>query len=116
MLDRPYLGRKTFDVLRTIDWLAANGYDDIHLCGNGWGALAATFAAVLSDNVTQVTLKHALKSYAEVAETEDYQWPLSTLLPDVLMHFDLPDCYQELADKKLRQIEPWGAADGRAVI
>ena len=38
-----------------------------------------------------------------------YHWTLATLLPNVLAHFDLPDCYRTLASKKLRQIEPWGA-------
>jgi len=113
MLDRPYLGQKTFDVLRVIDWLASVGHTDIHLIGRGWGALAGTFAAVMSDRVTQVTLKHALTSYSEIAESEHYNWPLSTLLPNVLAHFDLPDCYAELESKHVRQIEPWGAAPSK---
>ena len=109
MLDRPYLGQKTFDVLRVLDWLASLGHTDIHLAGRGWGALAATLAAVMSDQVRQVTLKHALTSYAAIAESEHYDWPLSMLLPNVLAHFDLPDCYAALESKQLRQIEPWGA-------
>lgn len=109
MLDRPYLGQKTWDVLSVIRWLAAHGYTDIHLVAKGWGALAGTFAALLADEVTQVTLKHALTSYSAVAESEDYQWPLATLLPNVLARFDLPDCYRVLEAKRLRQIEPWGA-------
>ena len=110
MLDRPYLGQKTFDVLRVLQWLETLGHQEVHLVGKGWGALAATFAGLLSKTVTQVTLKNALRSYAEVAQSEHYTWPLSTFLPDVLSHFDLPDCYRELtANKKLRQLEPWGA-------
>ena len=109
MLDRPYLGQKTFDVVRVLDWLASVGHTDIHLVGCGWGSLAATFAAVLSDQVKQVTLKHALTSYADIAESEHYAWPLSTLLPNVLAQFDLPDCYAELKAKKLRLIDSWGA-------
>ncbi len=109
MLDRPYLGQKTFDVLRVLDWMASLGHTEIHLVGRGWGALSATFAAVISDQVQQVTLKNALTSYAEIAESEHYNWPLSMLLPDVLSKFDLPDCYAELQAKQLRQIEPWGA-------
>jgi cephalosporin-C deacetylase-like acetyl esterase len=109
MLDRPYLGQKTFDVLRVLDWLASVGHTDIHLVGRGWGALAATFAAVMSDQVKQVTLKNSLTSYAEIAESEYYNWPLSTLLPNVLAHFDLPDCFAELNAKNLRRIDSWGA-------
>ena len=110
MLDDPYLGQKTFDVLRVIDWLAANGHSDIHLIGRGWGALPATFAALFSPQVKQVTLKNALTSFSEIAETEHYEWPLSTLVPNVLTVFDMPDCYAELkATKGLTQIAPWGA-------
>jgi hypothetical protein len=36
------------------------------------------------------------------------------LLPNVLAHFDLPDCYRALKDKNLRQIEPWDANAGES--
>jgi len=64
---------------------------------------------LLSDAVTQVTLKNALTSYDDIAQNEAYRWPLSCLVPGVLKTFDLPDCYRALAAKKPRQIEPWGA-------
>ena len=75
--------------------------------GEVGGALPAAFASLLTDQVVQVTLKHALTSYSAIAESEDYQWPLSTLLPNVLSHFDLPDCYRALERKSLRIVEPW---------
>jgi dienelactone hydrolase len=109
MLDHPYLGQKTFDVLRVLDWLQAQGHREVHLLGRGWGAVPAAFAALLHDAVKQVTLKNALTSYSAVAEAEEYRWPLSGMLPGVLRHFDLPDCYRALAAKGLRQIEPWNA-------
>lgn len=110
MLERPYLGQRTYDVLRVLDWLGSVGHTQVHLVGKGWGALPATFAGVLSDRVTQVTLKNSLTSYQEIAESKDYGWPLSTLVPNVLSAFDLPDCYRALEAKDLRQIEPWGPA------
>ncbi|HID21244.1 MAG TPA: hypothetical protein EYP14_02440 [Planctomycetaceae bacterium] len=109
MFDRPYVGQKTHDVLTVLDWLASVGHREVHLVGKGWGALPATFAAVLCDRVVQVTLKNALRSYCEIAESEFYDWPVSTFLPGVLEHFDLPDCYRALKAKSLRQIEPLGA-------
>lgn len=84
----------------------------MHLVAKGWGTLPATFAALLSDAVVQVTLKHALTSYSAMAEAEDYNWPLSTFLPGVLKKFDLPGCYRALAMKKLRQLAPAGAREG----
>ena len=112
MLDKPYLGQRTFDVLRVIAWLVDQGHEEIHLAGKGWGALPATFAAILSDRVKQVTLKNAQGSFAELAETEDYHWPFSLLLPDVLKRLDLPDLYRELQSKQLSNVDPWGPADG----
>jgi hypothetical protein len=105
MFDRPYPAQRTFDLLRLIDWLHANGHDEVHLAARGWGAIPATFAALLDDRVKRVTLKQALTSYGEVAEAEDYDWPLSAFIPDVLKHFDLPDCYRALAAKGLVQID-----------
>ena len=84
------------------------GYDEVHVVAKGWGALPATFAAVLSDRVKQVTLKNALTSYQQIAESTDYTWPLSALVPNILKSFDLPDCYRALQPKNPRQIDPWG--------
>ena len=112
MLDRPYAGQRTHDVLRVLDWLRAQGHEEIHLVAKGWGAIPATFAALLADDVKQVTLKNALTSYSAVAEAEEYRWPLSSFVPGVLEKFDLPDCYRALAAKQLRQIEPWDALAG----
>jgi len=108
MLDYPYVGQRTHDLLCVLDWLGSQGHREVHLAAKGWGALPATFAAILAPRVVQVTLKNALTSYAEVADAEDYRWPLSCFLPGVLRAFDLPDCYRVLEGKKLRQIEPWG--------
>jgi dienelactone hydrolase len=110
MLDYPYVGQRTFDVLRVLDWLNAWGYGQIHLAATGYGTLPATFAALLCDHVLNVTLKHALSSYADVAEARDYSWPLSALPAGVLSSFDLPDCYRELKKKNLKLLEPWGAS------
>src|SRR5688572_13477512 len=99
MLDYPYIGQRTFDVLRVLDWLNAWGHSQIHLAAKGHGALPATFAALLSGHVTRVTLKNALTSYTDVASATDYNWPLSALPPGVLTSFDLPDCYRELKTK-----------------
>ncbi len=112
MLDRPLLGQRTFDVLRVIQLLAAAGHTEIHLAGQGWGALPAALAAVLCKDIKQITLKHALTAFHELAVHEDQQWPNAVMLPQVLAHFDLPDCYAELQTRTLQLIEPWGAAGG----
>lgn len=112
MLGRPYLGQRTHDVLRVLDWIKAQGHSEIQIAGRGWGALPASFAALLHTGVKRITLKNALTSYAEVACSEDYRWPLAALPPNVLAYFDLPDLYRALAKKNLKKIDPWGALDG----
>ncbi|NOY40951.1 MAG: prolyl oligopeptidase family serine peptidase [Planctomycetes bacterium] len=109
MLDRPYPAQRTHDLLSVLGLLKNVGHTEIHLAAKGWGTIPATFAAILHDTVKQVTLKNSLSSYTTLAESEDYDWPLSSLLPGVLQHFDLPDCYTALAAKQLHQIDPWGA-------
>jgi hypothetical protein len=91
MLDRPYVGQKTFDLLRVLDWIASFGHPKVHFVAKGWGTIPAKFASVLHPLVKQVTLKDDLKSYQEVAESELYKWPLSSFVPDVLKRFDLPE-------------------------
>jgi cephalosporin-C deacetylase-like acetyl esterase len=96
MLNRPYLGGKVNDVLRTIDFLAGYGWDDVHIAGKGRGALVAALAAVLDDRVREITLHEELESWHSVATDEHYEWPLSHMLMGVLRSWDLPDVYAEL--------------------
>ena len=102
MLDSPYVGGKTHDLLTVLNWLKQFGHQEIHILANGWGTIPATLAAVLSDHVATIALKDAPKSYLEIAQTEIYDWPLSSFIPNVLAHFDLPDCYSELQSKQIR--------------
>ena len=112
MFDYPYVGQKTFDILRIINWLKSYGHEEVHLAGKGWGAIPATLAAILSDTVLQITVKNALTSFSDIAENEEYNWPFSSFVPGILKSFDLPDCYHALAAKGLRQIEPWNEKAG----
>jgi cephalosporin-C deacetylase-like acetyl esterase len=109
MLGESYIGQKTHDLLRVLDWLADIGHKEVHLVAKGWGTIPATFAALLSERVTRVTLKNALKSFADVARTEVYSWPLSSFVPRALESFDLDECYEALKAKKLKQIDTMDA-------
>jgi hypothetical protein len=108
MLDSPYLGQKVLDVMGVLAWLRDNGFEDVHLAAKGWGTLPALFAAILDAKIKQVTLKNSLSSYRELACSECYDWPLSSMLPNVLDSFDLPECYAQLGGK-LKMIDPAGA-------
>jgi hypothetical protein len=111
MLDRPLVGQRTHDVLAVLEWLKAQGHAEVHIAAKGWGTIPATFAALLSPAVAQVTLKNAPASYTAIAEARVYKLALASVIPNVLQQFDLPDCYRALESKRLRQIEPLGPSD-----
>jgi hypothetical protein len=102
-----YLGRRVYDVLRTLDLLQAEGAKTIHLYGRGQGAILALFVALLRGEVVTVTLKNGPQSYREWTQAPLVMWPAANFLRGALKVFDLPDVLQELGDRA-RVIEPWG--------
>lgn len=107
LLGESFLGRRVFDVLRTLDLLVAEGARKINLYGRGQGAIHALFAGALHDRVTQVTLKNGPLSYHAWTQTPLVDWPVANLPKGVLKTFDLPDLINYLG-KKITLIQPWG--------
>jgi cephalosporin-C deacetylase-like acetyl esterase len=99
LLGESYLGRRVFDVLRTIDLLEAHGAEEIVLYGRGNGALLAMFVALLDDRVSHVTLKGGPGSYTEMATAPITGWASSCFLRGILLDLDLDDCLAELGDR-----------------
>jgi pimeloyl-ACP methyl ester carboxylesterase len=106
MLGESYLGRRVYDVLRTMDFLRAGGATDIRLMGRGMGAVIALFAGLLHPSEPKIRLMHYLPSYGLVAAAPQYLWPLSSLLRGCLRHFDLLDVYRALG-RRLTLSQPW---------
>ena len=100
MLNRPYVGQKTLDVLQVLRWLEAAGHSRIQIVAQGWGSLPAAFAAMYSNVVTSIRLKGALDSFHSIATSQEYQWPLSSFVPSILNEVDLTDCYTLLKAEK----------------
>ena len=99
MLGRPYLGGKTYDVLRTIDLLVSRGWTDIHLAAKGRGTLPGGLAAFLDDRVKKITLHEPLESWHSLAVEEHYEWPLSHMVFGVLKTWDLPEIWSTLKSR-----------------
>ena len=100
MLNRPYVGQKTLDVLQVLRWLEEAGHARIEIIARGWGTLPAAFAALYSDAVHSVQLKDALESFHTIAASREYDWPLSSFVPSILKELDLNDCYTLLKAEK----------------
>lgn len=111
MFGESMLGRRVFDVLRTLDVLKAEGTRKVHLYGRGQGALLAAMTAMLRDEVTDLTLYNAPTSFFDLISSGVSDWPAVNSPHAVLRYFDLPDLYAALGDR-LTQIDPWDARMG----
>ena len=109
LLGQPLLGARVADVHSGIALLAARDdvdANDIHLVGEGYGALLALFAACLDTRIASVTERRGLQSYASLVFNREYAWPVSFILPGVLRHFDLDDIRAAIAPRSSVLIEP----------
>ena len=110
MLGESYLGRRVYDVLRTIDFLAAREEKKgqaVDLLGRGHGSIIAAFAALLHPSRPRARIWDYLPSYHLLTRTPRFTWPLSSLLRSCLREFDLPDVYRALG-RRLVKSKPWG--------
>ncbi len=108
MFNQSYLGRRVYDVLRTLDLLASEGCQSVKLVGRGQGAVIAAFVAMLSPLVKCVELHDAPKSFREWIDAKICDWPAANMPFGVLKYFDLPDLYAALGDR-LKVVSNWNA-------
>ncbi|MCW8129329.1 MAG: prolyl oligopeptidase family serine peptidase [Planctomycetota bacterium] len=102
-----FLGRRVFDVLRTLDLLVSHGVREVDLVGVGQGAHLAAYAALLAPKtVRSARLVHAPVSYLSWATAPVVAWPAANFPRGVLAKYDLPDVYRALG-RKLTLAEPW---------
>ena len=65
--------------------------------GRGLGGSVALMAAALCEGeLGGVVTWDGLTSFQSLAEEEGYTWPAGAFLPDVLVHFDLPELMRGL--------------------
>ena len=106
MMGESYLGRRVFDLLRTIDCLEDGGAS-VHLLGRGVGSVPAALAALLHASQPICELVHYLPSYQLLIDNPLHNWPFSCFIENCLELFDLPDVYSALGDR-LKKCDPWG--------
>ncbi len=106
MMGESYLGRRVFDLLRTIDCLEHGGAS-VHLIGRGLGSLPVALAALLHPSQPTCELVHYLPSYQLLIDNPLHNWPLSCFIENCLEQFDLPDVYSALGGR-LKKCDPWG--------
>ncbi len=106
MMGESYLGRRVYDLLRTMDCLEDGGAT-VHLIGRGIGSAPVALAALLHSSRPTCELVHYLPSYQLLVDNPLHNWPFSCFIENCLEVFDLPDIYSALGDR-LKKCDPWG--------
>ena len=110
MMGFPLSGRKVFDLLRVAQLLRAQGYETFDLAGRGLGAVIALYAAPFMPGLGKVRIKNCIPAFEDMVASDLHRWSHSVLVPDMLLHFDLPDIVDFLRrEHDVDIVEPWGA-------
>lgn len=91
LLGESYIGRRTYDVLCTIELLAANGAKDITLTCSGIGAIPALFAAVLTTHKVKFVPDEKITTFAENCLSHVPDYPQSMILKGILKFTDVDE-------------------------
>jgi hypothetical protein len=104
LLDRPLLGQKVSDVLAVIGWANETYGADvpIHLHGRAATGPVALHAALLADvekGIATVAIAESLTSWRSLVQARFHDRELANVVPDALVHYDLPDLAAALGDR-----------------
>jgi dienelactone hydrolase len=112
MLGRWSATQRVQDALGVLSYLRSRPDVDpqrIVLVGRGGGAIVALHAAAVDGGVVGVVAYEALISYRAIVEAPRHVHPVADFLPDVLLHYDLPDLTAALAPARVLIAAPQDA-------
>lgn len=116
LVDKTLLGLRMDDIFAVVNGLCAQPDADctsLSATGSGAYGVVLLYAALLEPRLTHITVDHALSSYRSVVDTELHRNVAESILPGVLLHFDLPDIVTALG-KRVTIVSPIGA-DGEVI-
>lgn len=93
-LGDPLLSMRIRDTLATLAYLRSRSEivpGSIMVSGCGLAGIVALHAAAIDDKVKGVVVWDCPVSFKALLEAEDYIWPADAFLPNVLLHYDLPE-------------------------
>ncbi len=99
---RPVMGLRVRDTLAALKYLEKREDVDsarIMIGGRGNGAVAALHAALLWGKASGIICLDMLSHYGAITGTFSDKWSHSTIIPDILKYYDLPDIASCLAVK-----------------
>ncbi|MEO6828759.1 MAG: alpha/beta fold hydrolase [Acidobacteriaceae bacterium] len=111
-MDESLLGMRVQDVVRSVDYVMSRKEADtthLHVIGKGMGGMLCLYAAALDPRIRSLISVQSLLSYRSLTETDRYLYGADVFVPNVLLHFDLPQVAAAVADRPLTLIEPMDA-------
>ena len=111
MLDRPLLGMRVYDVLRTTAAVENRVRPSAVLCaGTGSAAPIALFAAAIDESLGGALCRSGPASYLSIIGSKHHKWHVNCFVPDVVRYLDLPDLAAVVSPRALFVMEPLDGA------
>ena len=79
---------------------------NLHVIGKGMGGLWCLYAAALDPRIRCLISVQSLLSYRSLTQVDRYLYGADVFVPDVLLHFDLPQVAAAIAGRPLTLIQP----------
>jgi len=106
---KPIVGMQVTDLLAVFHYLKTRAdVDPAHIAvfGKHNGGLVALYAAALEPGVWKVVCEDAVSSYLDIARAKVHRGVMDTLVPGVLLDFDIPDVVQSIAPRPVWIVNP----------
>ena len=93
------MGMRIRDGLAALTWLRGRpevAPEKIVITGCGLAGIVALHVAAIDRRVKGVVIWNTLCSFRSLLDAESYPWPAESFIPNVLLHYDLPDLIESL--------------------
>ncbi|MGA2537745.1 MAG: acetylxylan esterase [Terracidiphilus sp.] len=113
LVGKTFVGMRAEDMIAAVQWLAAQDSVDasnISAYADGPSGTVLLHAAALEPRIRQITIEGALSSYASVVEADVHRSVAESVVPRVLLHYDLDDLLIAIAPRKVFVVHPVNGA------
>ncbi len=109
LVGKTVVGMRTEDVLAAVEWLSKQPQVDaarISAYGEGASGVVLLHAAVLEPHIRRITIEHTLSTYASVVNVPVHRHVAESVIPGVLLDYDLDDLMIAVAPRKISVVNP----------
>jgi len=104
---------RTEDMIAAVQWLAAHNSVDpskISAYTDGASGTVLVHAAALEPRIRQITIQGSLSTYASVVEADVHRNVAESVVPGVLLPYDLDDLLIAIASRRVFVVHPVNGA------